>query len=161
MTVAGEHPYRATVAWRREAPEADFAKGRYSRGHSWRFDGGVEVRAAASPHVVPKAFTPADAVDPEEAFVASLSSCHLLTFLDLARRAGFVIDSYDDDAEGFMEKNAAGRLWIARVVLRPRIAFSGKEPSPAELERLHHDAHDTCYIANSVTTDVRVEPPAG
>jgi organic hydroperoxide reductase OsmC/OhrA len=157
--VAGEHIYRATVTWRRDAAEADFAKGRYSRGHAWRFDGGVEVKAAASPHVVPRAFTPADAVDPEEAFVASLSSCHMLTFLDLARRAGFVIDSYEDHAEGLMEKNAAGRLWMARVTLRPRIVFSGQLPSPDELAHLHHDSHDMCFIANSVTTDVRVEPP--
>lgn len=156
MRVAGEHLYRATVIWRRPA-DADFPKGRYSRGHLWRFDGGVEVKASASPQVVPKAFAPADAVDPEEAFVASLSSCHMLTFLDLARRAGFVIDSYEDAAEGLMEKNAAGRYWISRVTLRPRIVFAGNEPSAADLERLHHGAHDQCFIANSVTTDVRVE----
>ena len=153
------HLYHATVAWRRE-PDADFARGRYSRAHTWRFDGGVEVNAAASPHVVPKAFTPEDAVDPEEAFVASLSSCHMLTFLDLARRAGFIVDSYEDAAEGEMVKNAAGRLWVSRVTLRPRITYAGKEPAADELGRLHHDAHDLCFIANSVTTDVRVETPA-
>jgi organic hydroperoxide reductase OsmC/OhrA len=154
-----EHLYHATVAWKRQA-DADFPKGRYSRGHVWRFDGGVEVKAAASPHVVPKAFTPEDAVDPEEAFVASLSSCHMLTFLDLARRAGFVIDSYEDAAEGVMEKNAAGRLWVSKVTLRPRIVWAGASPPADQLDRLHHDAHDLCFIANSVTTDVRVESPA-
>jgi organic hydroperoxide reductase OsmC/OhrA len=151
--------YRATVTWRRD-PDSDFAKGRYSRGHVWRFDGGVEVRAAASPQVVPKAFTPADAVDPEEAFIASLSSCHMLTFLDLARRAGFVVDSYEDAAEGVMEKNAAGRMWVSKVTLRPRIGWASNAPSAAELDRLHHDAHDLCFIANSVTSDVRIEPSA-
>ena len=153
------HLYSATVTWRRD-PDADFAKGRYSRGHTWRFDGGVEVKAAASPHVVPKALTPEDAVDPEEAFVASLSSCHMLTFLDLARRAGFVVDAYEDAAEGEMEKNAAGRLWVSRVTLRPRIAWAGSAPPADELNRLHHDAHDLCFIANSVTSDVRIESPA-
>lgn len=153
------HLYRATVTWRRD-PDADFARGRYSRGHLWRFDGGVEVKAAASPYVVPKALTPEDAVDPEEAFVASLSSCHMLTFLDLARRAGFVVDAYEDAAEGEMEKNAAGRLWVSRVTLRPRIAWAGNAPPADQLDRLHHDAHDLCFIANSVTSDVRVEPSA-
>lgn len=154
-----EHLYHATVIWRRE-PDADFARGRYSRGHTWTFDGGIEVRASASPQVVPKAFAPADAVDPEEAFVASLSSCHMLTFLDLARRAGFVVDSYEDEAEGEMEKNAVGRMWVSRVTLRPRIAWAGDAPPADQLNRLHHDAHDFCFIANSVTTDVRIEPPA-
>jgi organic hydroperoxide reductase OsmC/OhrA len=155
------HLYSATVTWRREAAETDFAKGRYSRGHVWRFDGGVEVKASASPQIVPKPFAPADAIDPEEAFVASLSACHMLTFLDLARRAGFVVDGYADEAEGEMEKNAEGRYWMARVTLRPRIAFAGeKQPTPADLDRLHHAAHQECFIANSVTTDVRVEPAA-
>jgi organic hydroperoxide reductase OsmC/OhrA len=151
------HLYTATVSWKRG--EGEFPKGRYSRGHTWRFDGGVEVPASASPQVVPKQFTVEAAVDPEEALVASLSSCHLLTFLDLARRAGFVIDAYEDAAEGVMEKNAAGRYWIARVTLRPRIVFSGKSPDAAELERLHHTAHEECFIANSVKTEIVVEPP--
>ena len=154
------HVYRAAVSWRRP-PDADFPKGRYSRGHLWRFDGGVEVKASASPQVVSKAFAPADTVDPEEAFVASLSSCHMLTFLDLARRAGFVVDSYEDEAEGLMEKNAEGRYWVSRVTLRPNIAFSDKQPDAGELDRLHQDAHAQCFIANSVTTDVRVEPASG
>lgn len=153
------HVYRATVSWR-VPPDADFPKGRYSRGHIWRFDGGVEVKASASPQVVPKAFAPADAVDPEEAFVASISACHMLTFLDLARRAGFYAASYEDNAEGVMEKNAAGRYWVSRVTLRPAIEFSDRRPDAGELDRLHHEAHEQCFIANSVTTDVRVEPPA-
>jgi organic hydroperoxide reductase OsmC/OhrA len=154
-----DHVYRATVSWRRP-PDSDFPKGRYSRGHTWRFDGGIEIRASASPQVVPKAFAPADAVDPEEAFVASLSACHMLTFLDVARRAGFFVEQYEDAAEGVMEKNAAGRYWVARVTLRPAIDFSDREPNAGELARLHHEAHEQCFIANSVTTDVRVEPPA-
>ena len=152
-----DHLYKATISWRRPVDVADFAKGRYSRGHTWRFDGGVEVNASASPFIVPKAYAPADAVDPEEAFVASLSSCHLLTFLDIARRAGFLVESYEDEAEGVMEKNAAGRMWISRVTLRPRIVFSDKQPTAEELDRLHHEAHDICFIANSVATEVRVE----
>jgi organic hydroperoxide reductase OsmC/OhrA len=151
------HLYTATISWQRG--EGDFARGRYSRRHDWRFDGGVTVPASASPQVVPAAFAPADAVDPEEAFVASLSSCHMLTFLDLARRAGFVVDAYEDVAEGVMEKNADGVFWVSRVALRPRIAWAGREPDAAELEKLHHDAHRYCFIANSVTTAVTIEPP--
>jgi len=151
-----QHLYKATVSWRRG--EGEFLKGRYSRGHSWRFDGGIEVPASASPQVVPKPYVVEAAVDPEEAFIASLSSCHMLTFLDLARRAGFVVDSYEDDAEGVMEKNAAGKYWIARVTLRPRIGYAGeKQPTHDDLARLHHTAHEECFIANSVSTDVKVE----
>jgi organic hydroperoxide reductase OsmC/OhrA len=151
-----EHLYKATVSWRRG--DGEFAKGRYSRGHTWRFDGGIEVPASASPQVVPKPYVNEAAVDPEEAFIASLSSCHMLTFLDLARRAGFVIESYEDEAEGVMEKNAAGKYWVSRVTLRPRIAYGGdKQPSHDDLARLHHAAHEECFIANSVKTDVTVE----
>ncbi|HET7717600.1 MAG TPA: OsmC family protein [Bauldia sp.] len=151
-----EHIYRATVSWRRG--EGDFAKGRYSRGHVWRFDGGIDVTASASPQVVPKPYAVEAAVDPEEAFVASLSSCHMLTFIDLARRAGFVVDAYEDEAEGVMEKNAHGKYWVSRVTLQPRITWSGeKQPSHDDLARLHHSAHEECFIANSVKTDVTVE----
>jgi organic hydroperoxide reductase OsmC/OhrA len=150
------HLYKATVSWKRG--EGDFPKGRYSRGHVWRFDGGIEVPASASPAVVPLPYSVEAAVDPEEAFVASLSSCHMLTFIDLARRAGFVIDAYEDEAEGVMEKNEAGQRWISRVTLRLRIDFAGgKAPDRAELDRLHHAAHEACFIANSVKTEVRVE----
>ena len=113
-----DHLYRATVTWQRNADE-DFAKGRYSRRHLWHFDGGIALAASASPQVVPKPWSVEDAVDPEEAFVASLSSCHMLTFLDLARRAGFVVERYRDEAEGVMAKNAEGRYWISEVTLRP------------------------------------------
>jgi organic hydroperoxide reductase OsmC/OhrA len=154
------HPYTATIDWRRD--DGDFAKGRYSRDHVWRFDGGIEVPASASPQVVPKPFVGENAVDSEEAFVAALSACHMLTFLDMARRAGFTVDSYQDTAEGEMERLAAGRWWVARVTLRPRIAFSGeRQPSAAELDDLHHKAHEACFIANSVKTEVTVEPPRG
>jgi organic hydroperoxide reductase OsmC/OhrA len=154
------HIYRTTVSWQRG--EGDFAKGRYSRKHVWRFDGGVDVPASASPLVVPKPYSVEDAVDPEEAFIASLSSCHMLTFIDIARRAGFTVDSYDDAAEGVMEKNAEGRMWISTVTLRPRIVWSGgKEPSAGELAHLHEQAHDLCFISNSVKTTVTVQPPAG
>lgn len=154
-----EHLYRATVSWRRD-PDVDFARGRYSRGHVWCFDGGIEVKGAASPQIVPKSLTPEDAVDPEEALVAALSSCHMLTFLDLARRAGFVVDFYEDEAVGLLEKNDAGHLWLSTVTLRPNIAWAGNAPAADELDRLHHAAHDNCIVANSVKTDVRVEAPA-
>lgn len=152
------HLYRATVTWRLGDDE-EFARGRYSRGHLWRFDGGVEVPASASPQVVPKPYAPEDAVDPEEAFIASLSACHMLTFLDLARRAGHVVVSYEDEAEGEMTRNAEGRFWIERVTLRPRIAFADAgRPDASDLERLHDAAHEHCFIANSVLTEVRIEP---
>lgn len=148
------HIYRATISWRRD--EGDFPKGRYSRRHLWRFDGGIDVPGSASPSVVPKPYAVEDAVDPEEAFVASLSSCHMLTFIDIARRAGFVIDSYDDEAEGLMEKNESGQSWISAVTLRPRIVYAGRQPSAEELEQLHEQAHELCFISNSVKTAVTV-----
>lgn len=155
-----DHRYRATIEWRRDS--GDFAKGRFSRAHVWRFDGGIEVPASASPLVVPKPYADENAVDPEEAFVASLSSCHMLTFVDMARRAGFVVDAYDDDAEGEMERLAAGRWWIAKVTLHPRITFSGEPvPTPSELDDLHEKAHEACFIANSVKTRIEVEGSGG
>lgn len=150
------HEYRATVAWRRN-PDEDFAKGRYSRAHEWRFDGGVTVPASASPSVVPKPFSHEDAVDPEEAYVAALSSCHMLTFVDLARRAGILVDSYEDDAVGTMERIAPGRMAIIKVTLKPRIAFAGGAPDAVKLDELHHQAHEMCFIANSVKTEITVE----
>lgn len=148
---------RATISWKRTQGE-DFAKGRYSRAHSWNFDGGVTVPASASPGVVPAPFSREDAVDPEEAFIAALSSCHMLTFLDLARRAGVVVASYEDEATGVMERIAPSRMAITRVTLRPRIAFAGGVPEAAKLDDLHHQAHELCFIANSVTTQIAVEP---
>lgn len=148
--------HTATVAWRRGEGEA-FSDNRYSRGHQWSFDGGVSVRASSSPHVVPRFSDPAG-VDPEEAFVASLSSCHMLTFLYHAARGGYVVDSYEDAAEGVMGKLDGGRMWVEKVTLRPRIAYTGRAPTAEEEATLHHKAHDECFIANSVRTEVAVEP---
>jgi organic hydroperoxide reductase OsmC/OhrA len=146
----------ATVEWRRN--DAVFSDRRYSRAHVWRFDGGATVPGSSSPHSVRVPYSDAAAVDPEEAFVASLSSCHMLWFLDIAARAGFVVDSYSDEAVGRMAKNTAGKLAITHVTLRPKIAFSGaKTPSPAEVDALHHKAHEECFIANSVRTEITVE----
>ncbi|HEU4824885.1 MAG TPA: OsmC family protein [Dongiaceae bacterium] len=146
------HAYRATVLWRRG--DQPFIDRRYSRGHVWRFDEGVEVRASSSPLVVPN-HSVAAAVDPEEAFVASLSSCHMLFFLDFASRAGFRIDAYEDAAVGEMGKDANGKLYVAKVTLNPVITFSGdKRPSEAEIAALHHSSHAECFIANSVRTEV-------
>ena len=148
--------HTSTVRWS-ASPGEDFAKGQYSRAHEWRFDGGAVVAASASPHVVPAPWSDAAAVDPEEAFVASLSSCHMLFFLDFARRAGVVVTSYEDEAEGVMEKGPDGRVRITKVTLRPRIAF-GEAPEQAVLDDLHHKAHEACFIANSVTSEVVIEP---
>jgi organic hydroperoxide reductase OsmC/OhrA len=119
----------------------------------------VEVPAASSPHVVKPPLSPLDAVDPEEAFVASLSSCHMLFFLDFARRAGFRIDTYEDAAEGVLAKDGEGRMAMTLVTLRPRVAFSGeKMPTSADLDDLHHKSHEACFIANSVKSEIRIEP---
>jgi organic hydroperoxide reductase OsmC/OhrA len=150
--------YTATIRWTRD-PSTDFSRGQYSRAHEWAFDGGVTVLASPSPHVVPQPWSDTGAVDPEEAFVASLASCHMLFFVDLARRAGFVVDSYVDEAEGVLGKRDDGKMWMSRVIMHPRAEFSGdKRPSEAEIADLHHRAHDQCFIANSVTTEVKVEP---
>ena len=146
--------YTATIDW---SLEGEFARGRYSRAHVIRFDGGIEIRGSSSPSVVPLPWSAEDAVDPEEMLVASLSSCHMLTFLDIARRAGWSIDRYSDTAEGTMAKTAEGRMWVSDVVLHPQIGWVGGAPSSAEVEALHHAAHDACFIANSVKTAVRVE----
>jgi organic hydroperoxide reductase OsmC/OhrA len=149
--------HTASVSWSRG--DARFTDNRYSRRHVWRFDGGVEVPASSSPHTVPLPWSDSQAVDPEEAFVAALSSCHMLWFLDLAARAGFCVDRYADSASGVMKKNEAGQLAMTSVVLHPAVEFSGaRMPSREEVERLHHEAHEACFIANSVKTAVRVEP---
>jgi organic hydroperoxide reductase OsmC/OhrA len=149
--------YTATVRWKRGADEA-FSDNKYSRGHEWSFDGGVSFRASSSPHVVPRFSDPAG-VDPEEAFVASLSSCHMLTFLYIAAKKGFIIDSYEDVATGVMGKNDKGRFWVSMVTLHPNVAWGGgKVPDKATVDAMHHAAHDECFIANSVLTDVRCEP---
>lgn len=153
------HVYRATVSWRRGAEI--FTDNRYSRGHVWRFDEGVEVPASSSPFVVPR-YSVAAAVDPEEAFVATLSSCHMLFFLSFAARAGLTVDSYEDEARGEMAKNADGKLYVAKVTLRPILFFSGDaRPSGEEIASLHDRSHKECFIANSVKTEVVTEvvPP--
>ena len=155
------HEYKATVAWRRGEDES-FTDNKYSRGHTWTFDGGVTVPASSSPLSVRLPFSRADAVDPEEALVAALSSCHMLTFLYLAAKQGLVIDSYHDEAVGVMSRNERGRLYLSKATLRPRIVFSGpKLPSKAEIDDLHHHAHEECYIANSVLTEVTISDPPG
>jgi organic hydroperoxide reductase OsmC/OhrA len=146
--------YTATVDWSLK-PGEDFAKGRYSRGHTVSFDGGVEVPASASPHVVGKWAVEA-AVDPEEMLVAALANCHMLSFLHVARLAGFTAAAYRDQAEGTMAEIAPGRMAMTRVVLHPEIDWTGAAPDEATLQRLHHEAHETCYIANSVKTEVVV-----
>jgi organic hydroperoxide reductase OsmC/OhrA len=148
--------YTATIRWSRSS-DGDFTKGQYSRAHQWVFDGGLTVPASPSPHIVPAPWNDPAGVDPEEAFVASLSSCHMLFFLDFARRAGFVIDSYVDEAEGELAKGADGKMAMTRVTLRPRITWGGDAPDEAALADLHHKAHEACFIANSVTTEVTVD----
>lgn len=151
------HEYRATVSWKREA-NVKFTDQRYSRGHTISFDGGITVPGSSSPLSVRLPYSVAEAVDPEEAFVAALSSCHMLTFLYVAAKQAFVIDAYEDDALGVMTKNEAGRMWVSKITLRPAISFSGdKRPSAEDLAHLHHLAHEECYIANSVKSEVVVE----
>ena len=148
--------YTATIRWSRIGA-GDFTKGQYSRAHEWTFDGGAVVPASASPHIVPAPWSDAGGVDPEEAFIASLSSCHMLFFLDFARRGGWMIDSYVDEAEGVMEKRTDGKIAMTRVTLHPRVTWSGDSPDAAAIADLHHRAHEACFIANSVTTEVRVD----
>ncbi len=146
--------FSADVSWSLR-PGEDFANGRYSRAHAIAFDGGITLAGSAAPHVVGK-WALAEAVDPEEMLVAALSSCHMLTFLHVARLAGFQVAEYRDHAEGTMAEIAPGRQAVTRVVLRPQIAWSGEPPDADRLVDLHHAAHETCFIANSVTTEVVV-----
>ena len=144
----------AEVEWQSDGA---FASGRYSRRHEWRFDGGAVVAGSSSPDVVRVPMSDPAAVDPEEALIASAASCHMLSFLWVAQQAGFVVESYADTAEGEMKPVAPGRLGITRIVLRPRIVFAGRQPDAAELDRLHHDAHEQCFIANSLKSEIVVE----
>ena len=150
--------YTATIHWQRLG--AVFTDNKYSRAHEWRFDGGTVVPGSSSPHVVRVPWSDPTAVDPEEAFVASLSSCHMLFFLSFAAQQGFVVDSYEDPAVGVMARNEAGKMAMTVVTLRPKAVFSGREPTPGQLSELHHRAHEECFIASSVKTDVRCEPVA-
>jgi organic hydroperoxide reductase OsmC/OhrA len=147
--------YQATVEWSRQG--ANFLDNKYSREHTWRFDGGVTVAGSSSAHVVPVPYSNPSAVDPEEALIVALASCHMLSFLYVAGKAGFMVDQYRDEATGKMTKNAAGKFWVSEVTLNPKIDFSGaKKPSADDVRALHHQAHEECFIANSVKTDVKV-----
>lgn len=149
--------YSAKVVWTRRSSE-EFIDSKYSRGHSWTFDGGTTVPASSSPHVVPLPYSIEANVDPEEAFVASLSSCHMLFFLSIAAKNNYVVEQYTDDAIGIMERDSSGRLSMSRVTLRPKIVFSGNiMPTKEKIEKIHHQSHEQCYIANSVKTIVSIE----
>ncbi len=149
--------YNTVVVWSRDG--ATFTDNRYSRGHRWLFDGGVEVPASSSPHIVPVPLSVAAAVDPEEAFVVSLSSCHMLSFLYIAAKRGFLVERYRDEAVGVLTKDTAGNLAMTRVTLRPGVEFGGDgRPTADEVMAMHHEAHEQCFIARSVKTDVRCEP---
>ena len=149
--------YTATVRWHSKESREGFAKGQYSRAHEWAFDGGAVVPASPSPHIVPAPWSDQAGVDPEEAFVASLASCHMLFFLDFARRAGFVVESYVDEGEGVLDKRDDGRMAMTKVTLWPHVTWAGDEPDAAMVADLHHRAHEACFIANSVTTEVKVQ----
>jgi len=151
--------YTATIDWTLTAGVDDFLKGRYSRAHTIAFDGGVILPASPSPSVVPAPWSDPSAVDPEEMLVAALSNCHMLTFLHKAREAGWVVTAYRDQAEGVMRKTPEGKIAVTKVTLRPDIAFAGAPPDARQLEALHHAAHEDCFIASSVKTEVVVEAP--
>ena len=150
------HQYTAVVAWERKG-EA-FTDNRYSRAHEWRFDGGTVVPGSSAPQSVPLPYSDASAVDPEEALVAALSSCHMLFFLGFAAKKGWLVDSYTDHAAATMDKNADGKSAITRIVLRPQVLFAGPAPSPEDIGHVHHRAHEECYIANSIKAEVVIEP---
>ena len=147
--------YTAKITWKSDSPET-FTKQRFTRGHLWEFDGGLTVPGASSPHVVPR-FSVEAAVDPEEAFVASAASCHMLTFLYLAAKAGFNVASYTDNAVGEMASLEDGRQWVATITLDPQFEWIGDAPTSDEVAELHHNAHKECYIANSIRSDIIVK----
>ncbi|GAB5468026.1 MAG: OsmC family protein [Rhodospirillales bacterium] len=148
--------HRATVQWKRDG--AVFSDNRYARAHSWSFDGGAVVPGSSAPTVVPAPYSDPSAVDPEEALVASASACHMLWFLHVAREAGFVVDSYSDEAVGRMTKNAARKLWISRIDLYPKTTWSGPAPDPQALAALHEKAHENCFIATSLKSEIVTHP---
>jgi organic hydroperoxide reductase OsmC/OhrA len=148
--------HKAHIHWHRQSDER-FVDGRYSRAHTWQFDGGATVQASSAPSSVPLPYSKPENVDPEEAFVAALSSCHMLTFIWLAGKEKFVVDSYEDPAVGHLGKNTQGRMAVTSVRLEPKIVFSGeKTPTDEDIKRLHHNAHEQCFIANSVSTEITV-----
>jgi len=150
------HRYSATINWDRG--EQDFTNNAYSRGHTWTFDGGLVVPASASPNIVPLPHSVAENVDPEEAFVAALSSCHMLFFLAIAAARGIVVDKYTDAAVGYMGEDDRGRTSMTKIVLRPQAGYSGdKPPGEKQIERIHDRAHEMCFVANSVRSEIVVE----
>jgi organic hydroperoxide reductase OsmC/OhrA len=155
MYNSGMSEHKATIRWTRTGDE--FLKGKFSRAHTWTFDGGLTVPASASPSAVPLPYANPANVDPEEAYVAAISSCHMLTYIWVAFRNGVVVDSYEDEAVGVMTKNEKGVSWVSLVTLHPKISYSGeKVPTAADIEKFHHLAHDNCFIANSVKSEIKV-----
>ena len=148
------HQYKATVHWSQNS--GDFAKGTYGRRHRWEFDGGAICAASSSPTVVPAPYSDPSAIDPEEAMVAAISSCHMMWFLDVARRAGYVVLEYRDQLIGKMRANSEGNIWLSNIDLHPKITWQGREPAPTVLADIHDEAHHNCYLANSVKTDIQV-----
>ena len=149
-------PYNVTIYWEKKLNEI-FVDNKYSRFHTWTFDGGIEIPASSSPHIVPLPMSVESAVDPEEAFIASLSSCHMLTFLSLAAERNFTIESYIDHAEGILGKNSEKNLAMTKITLKPKVIFSGTTvPSRGQIDELHHLAHEKCFIANSVKTEITI-----
>jgi organic hydroperoxide reductase OsmC/OhrA len=148
--------YRATSDWRLKNGE-DFRAGRYSRGHKVVFGSGVKAPGTASPHIVGNKWSVPGSIDPEETLVAAINTCHMLSYLHAAREAGFIVAHYRDEAVGVMEKNTAGQLWVSKVTLHPEITFLGAQPTAAEREQMHHAAHEMCFIANSVKTEIVIE----
>ncbi len=150
--------YTATIAWARSA-DSRFTDGRYSRGHSWKFDCGITIPASSSPHVVPLPYSIEENVDPEEAFIAAISSCHMLSFLSIAAGKKFIVDEYVDNVTGVLAKNAEGKYAMTRVTLRPKARFSGEQiPTSGQIALMHHEAHRECFIANSVKTEIVTKP---
>ncbi|ASI92388.1 OsmC family protein [Vibrio mediterranei] len=147
----------AQISWKRKQDEV-FSDNNYSRGHVWKFDGGLTVPASPSPHVVPLPLSIEENIDPEEAYIAALSSCHMLVFLSIAAKRKYVIDSYIDKAVGILAENEAGRMAVTKVILRPDVVFSGERvPTREQLEKMHHLSHENCFIANSVKTEIVTE----
>ncbi len=157
--MSGHLEHIVTIDWRYPDTNtgSDFLRGKYSREHTWTFDGGIVVPASPSPHVVPVPYSNPAHVDPEEAFVAAIASCHMLTYLYIASKQGFQVDSYCDRAVGILEKLENGTYWVSQVTLNPQIVYSGeRQPTAADVGNLHHLAHEQCFIANSVKTCVVV-----
>jgi organic hydroperoxide reductase OsmC/OhrA len=151
------HRYEATIVWQRG--DQTFTDNRYRRTHEWRFDGGARVPASASPQSVPLPMSDPAVVDPDEALVAATASCHMLFFLSHAAKNGFIVDSYVDEADGVLQENDAGRMAITRITLRPQVVFSGeRQPRADDIAAMHHDAHAQCYVANSLRSEIVIEP---